>query len=246
MENYMELSKRLLAVARLVTSERKVADIGCDHGYVSIYLAAVKKCPKVIAMDVKEGPLSHARTNIQKYGLKNVIDVRLSDGTEALEKNEVDTLLISGMGGRLMNRILQEGLTCLGFFEELILQPQTEADAVRKFLRENEYIIVDEDFVTEDGKYYPMIKALYRNCVNEVILSSQYPDCAHGKEETYSLLQEDLFGPVLLRKRPEDFVSYMKQKKERTEEILQKITQPEKKKEMQDYLEQLIIVSKDL
>ena len=128
----------------------------------------------------------------------------------------------------------------------MILQPQTEADAVRKFLRENEYIIVDEDFVTEDGKYYPMIKALYRNCVNEVILSSQYPDCAHGKEETYSLLQEDLFGPVLLRKRPEDFVAYMKQKKEKTEEILQKITQPEKKEEMQDYLEQLIIVSKDL
>ena len=82
--------------------------------------------------------------------------------------------------------------------------------------------------------------------MNEVILSSQYPDCAHEKEGTYTLLQEDLFGPVLLRKRPEDFVSYMKQKKEKTEEILQKITQPEKKKEMQDYLEQLIIVSKDL
>lgn len=242
----MELSKRLLAVAKLVTPGRKVADIGCDHGYVSIYLAAVKKCPKVIAMDVKEGPLSHARTNIQKYGLKNVIDVRLSDGTEALEKDEADTLLISGMGGRLMIRILQEGLARLGFFEELILQPQTEVDAVRKFLRENEYIIVDEDFVTEDGKYYPMIKALYRNCVNEEILSSQYPDCAHVKKGTYSILQEDLFGPVLLRKRPMDFVAYMKQKKEKTEEILQKITQPEKKKEMQDYLEQLIIVSKDL
>ena len=147
---------------------------------------------------------------------------------------------------RELIRILQEGLARLGFFEELILQPQTEVDAVRKFLRENEYIIVDEDFVTEDGKYYPIIKSLYRNCVNEVILSSQYPDCAHEKEGTYTLLQEDLFGPVLLRKRPEDFVSYMKQKKEKTEEILQKITQPEKKKEMQDYLEQLIIVSKDL
>ena len=91
-----------------------------------------------------------------------------------------------------------------------------------------------------------MIKALYRNCVNEEILSSKYPDCAHVKKGTYSILQEDLFGPVLLRKRPMDFVAYMKQKKEKTEEILQKITQPEKKKEMQDYLEQLIIVSKDL
>lgn len=242
----MELSKRLLAVAKLVTPGRKVADIGCDHGYVSIYLAAVKKCPKVIAMDVKEGPLSHARTNIQKYGLENVIDVRLSDGTEALEKREADTLLISGMGGRLMIRILQEGLARLGFFEELILQPQTEVDAVRKFLRENEYIIVDEAFVTEDGKYYPIIKALYRECVNDEILLSQYPDCALVKKGTYSLLQEDLFGPVLLRKRPMDFVAYMKQKKEKTEEIIQKITQPEKKKEMQDYLEQLIVVSKDL
>lgn len=242
----MELSKRLLAVVRLVTPGRKVADIGCDHGYVSIYLAAVKKCSKVIAMDVKEGPLSHARTNIQKYGLKNVIDIRLSDGTEALKKNEADTLLISGMGGRLIIRILQEGLARLGYFEELILQPQTEADAVRGFLRENEYIIVDEDFVTEDGKNYPIIKALYRKCVNDEILSLQYPDCALVKEGTYSLLQEDLFGPVLLRKRPMDFVAYMKQKKVKTEEIFQKITQPEKKKEMKDYMEQLIDVSKDL
>lgn len=215
----MELSRRLKAVADLVSENKRVADIGCDHGYVSIYLASERKCKKVIAMDVNVGPLEHAKTNIEKFGLHKQIEARLSDGTKALKKDEVDTLLIAGMGGRLMNRILQDGFDSLGDFEELVLQPQSEVENVRAFLRKNNYQIVDENFVIEDGKNYPMIKAIK---VPQVEIDEQF----------FSIELQDLFGPVLLNKRPEDFVTYLKLKKEKNSELLQRITQAEKKEDM--------------
>ena len=167
MSKQLDLSKRLQAVANLVSPKRRVADIGCDHGYVSIYLADVRKCPKVIAMDVRKGPLSQAQNNIHRFGMDDRIETRLSDGTALLKPDEVDTLLISGMGGRLIMRIVSEGLDRLGAFKELVLQPQSEAELVRKFLREHDYIIVDEDFVIEDGKNYPMMKAIYASYLDE-------------------------------------------------------------------------------
>ena len=76
----MELSKRLQAVADMVTPNKRVADIGCDHGYISIYLCTKKLASKVIAMDVRKGPLERAKNNIEKYGLSDYIETRLSDG----------------------------------------------------------------------------------------------------------------------------------------------------------------------
>lgn len=241
----MELSKRLQAVSDLVSQGRCVADIGCDHGYVSIYLAKNRKCPKIIAMDIREGPLSHAKTNILKYGMQDKIEVRISDGTKALRKGEVDTLLISGMGGRLIRRILGDGFHQLGFFQELVLQPQSEIEIVRQFLRENEYIIVDEDFVIEDGKYYPMVKALYQKSMDMESIFKQYPYCESAYKSGYTLLQKDLFGPVLLQKRPGDFLMFLADRKAKTVEILKKITQQKKREEMLYYLEQLTFVSEN-
>ena len=192
----MELSRRLLAVANLVSDNRSVADIGCDHGYVSIYLVQKRNCPRVIAMDVNEGPLLHAKENIKKSGLDHVIETRLSDGAKALKKGEVDTLLMAGMGGKLMKRLLANAFQDLGDFEELVLQPQSEVAELRAFLRISGYGIVDEDFVIDEGKYYPMIKA-------------QKSERSANQEEnfsnhSYEVQLEDLFGPVLLKKRPAD------------------------------------------
>lgn len=229
----MELSKRLKAVADLVSEGRIVADIGCDHGYIPIYLISSGRCPRVIAMDVKKGPLQHARTNIEKSGMKEYIDVRLSDGAAALHEGEADALLLSGMGGRLTNRILSDGFDRLGFFPELILQPQSEIETVRRFLREHGYIIADEDFVAEDGKYYPMIKAVFAGADNSDALFDT------KDEGIYSLRQQDLFGPVLLRKRPEDYIGYLKKRKQKTESLLAKVTQSYKRDE-------LLLLQKDL
>ncbi|MBE5870135.1 MAG: SAM-dependent methyltransferase [Lachnospiraceae bacterium] len=156
----MELSKRLKAVADLVSRGRNVADIGCDHGYVSIYLCEKQIAEKVIAMDVNDGPLARAREHIRQAGLSRYIETRLSDGADALGAKEADSAVIAGMGGRLMVRILSQAAARIGNFEELVLQPQSEIFKVREYLWENGYQIVAEDMVLEDGKYYQMIKAL--------------------------------------------------------------------------------------
>ncbi len=103
----MELSKRLKAVAGLVTEGASVADIGTDHGYVPIWLIQSGRATKVIAMDVNEGPLERARGHIRSKRLENVIFTRKSDGLQALHVGEADTMIAAGMGGGLVIRILE-------------------------------------------------------------------------------------------------------------------------------------------
>lgn len=154
-----ELSDRLLAVASMVTTGSIVCDVGCDHGYVSIYLVNNHVCPHVIAMDVNAGPLGQAREHIREAGLLPYIDTRRSDGLKALKPGEADSLIIAGMGGRLMERILHEGREQIRGMQEVILQPQSEIASFRKFLREQGYRLLSENMIFEDGKYYPMMKA---------------------------------------------------------------------------------------
>ena len=94
----MELSKRMKNNACLVDQGSMAADIGCDHGYVSIFLVQERKCKKVIAMDIGKGPLSQAQKNIEAAGLQDKIQCRLSNGMEKLTPGEVDTVLVAGMG----------------------------------------------------------------------------------------------------------------------------------------------------
>ena len=154
----MELSKRLNAVASLVTEGYRLADIGTDHAYIPIFLAATGKIPEAVAMDVNRGPLLRAEENIRTYGLENKIATRISDGFAALEKNEADSAVIAGMGGLLAIRILKEGADTVRSLKECILQPQSEIEKVRAFLLEEGFFFLREDMVEEDGKYYPMMK----------------------------------------------------------------------------------------
>ena len=104
----MELSKRLYAVAGLVTEGASVADIGTDHGYVPIYLVKNKIASKVIAMDINKGPLERARMHIIGHGLKGQIETRLSDGLKMVNPGEVDAMIAAGMGGALVIKILED------------------------------------------------------------------------------------------------------------------------------------------
>ena len=155
----IQLSKRMSALASLVTEGSRLADIGTDHGYIPIALVQKGRIPSALAMDVGKGPLSRAREHIHSQGLDTYIETRLSDGLTELHEGEADTVLIAGMGGMLMKRILEGGGHCLSSVGELILQPQSEIHLVRKFLAEHGYQITDEDIVLEDGKYYPMMRA---------------------------------------------------------------------------------------
>lgn len=158
-EDNVQLSERLQAVVNLITKGAKVADIGCDHAYLSIYMVEEKLASKVIAMDVNKGPLERAKENIKQYHFENQIETRLSDGLMALEPGEVDTLLIAGMGGALMQRILTGKREVLEQVKELVLQPQSEIREMRFFLEEIGFHIMKEDMVMDAGKYYVILKA---------------------------------------------------------------------------------------
>ena len=104
----IKLSKRMKAVSSMVTPGGMLADIGTDHGYVPISLVQRKKVKRAIAMDVNIGPLQRANEHIREFKLEEYIETRLSDGVEKLEVGEVDSILIAGMGGELVIRILTE------------------------------------------------------------------------------------------------------------------------------------------
>ena len=154
----MELSKRLQAVADLVSEGQIVADVGTDHGYIPIYLLETKKCKKAIAMDINKGPLLRAKEHIAEHGLNQKIQVKLSDGVKALSAGECDCVVVAGMGGALAVKIMEEGREVFKSLREFVLQPQSELAKVRQYLWENEYCVIAEDMVLEDGKFYPMMK----------------------------------------------------------------------------------------
>ena len=160
MRKEVELSARLKALADMVTPGNRVCDVGCDHGYLSIYLVQKKISPRVIAMDVRTGPLSRCTEHVMQYGLEQYIEQRLSDGLEALAPGEADTVVCAGMGGRLMQAILTRQQETAKSLKELILQPQSEVMAFREFLRSQGYRTVEENMIEEEGKFYPMMKVV--------------------------------------------------------------------------------------
>lgn len=193
-----ELSKRLQAVADMVTPGMRLADVGTDHGYVPIYLVSTGVIPSAIAMDINEGPLRRAQAHIREQGLEGVIETRLSDGLKNLKSEEADTMIAAGMGGGLVMRILSEGGGEEKGIKEYILQPQSEVKKVREYLCDNGYQIIRENMVLEDGKYYPMMKVI-KGC------SEKYSEAelAYGRlllAEAHPVLREFLERELLIGK----------------------------------------------
>lgn len=207
MRRQMELSDRLQAVAGLVTAGNVACDVGCDHGFVSIYLAERGISPRVIAMDVNRGPLQTARGHIGEYGLEELIETRLSDGVEALAAGEADTLICAGMGGRLMLRILEEGREKVRLMKEMILQPQSELQEVRKYLRSRGHTVAEERMVLEAGKYYPVMRVLPSG------RTEGQTGRADEEKNEVRLRIEDKYGPVLLRKKDPVLQDFLQKEK---------------------------------
>ena len=205
----VQLSMRLRAIAGMVTKGNRLADVGCDHGYLSIWLVSEKTVPSAIAMDVRPGPLSRARENITRYGLEDYIETRLSDGLAKLEPGEGDTLVIAGMGGPLMERILKDGAKVREGFQELILQPQSDLPHFRHFLSEIGWEIVREEMIKEDGKFYPMMKAVHGEKENFL----------PGKPYTLS----EWFGGMLLERQDPVLGEYLKRELGIRDRILEKL-----------------------
>ena len=196
-----KISNRLMTAAALVTQGYTLADVGTDHGYIPIYLLQQKKIPAAIAMDINEGPLERAKEHIALYGLQAYIQTRLSDGVAALKPGEVEAVLIAGMGGGLVMHILKDGEKVCQSAKELILQPQSEIEHVREFLREKGYTILAEDMVYEDGKFYPMMKVQYQG-ENE-----------NAQKASEVLKLSDLYGGLLLQNRHPVLKTFLEKEK---------------------------------
>lgn len=156
----VKLSKRMKAIANFVSPTKTIVDIGTDHGFLPIFLVETKVCQSAIAMDVNQGPLERAKVHISERNLMDKIQTRCSDGLEQLRQGEGQAMIIAGMGGPLMMRILREGVDVARSMEEIVLQPQSELEEFRKFLYLEGYDIVDETMVLEDGKYYNVWKVI--------------------------------------------------------------------------------------
>lgn len=200
-EKRVILSERLQMLARMVTPGNRVADVGCDHGFLSIYLVQAGISPRVVAMDVREGPLAAAREHVGIRRLGAYIEIRKSDGLKQLRPEEADTVVCAGMGGPLMERILTEGKDKAQLLRELILQPQSEIPAFRSFLRRAGYRVISEDMVCDGGKYYFAIRVLPRGDGTE-------PETTPGDE----IGRYDKFGERLLLERHPVLERYLRRR----------------------------------
>lgn len=157
----MKLTNRLLKIASLVSRNKRLADIGTDHGYIPLYLLNKRIIDVAILADINEGPLENARSEVKKNGLDDKVDLRLGSGIEVLKKGEVDEIIIAGMGGILIGELLEANKDVSHSVDKLILQPMQAQEKLRQYLLNNGYEILDECLEKEDFRFYEIIVAKY-------------------------------------------------------------------------------------
>ena len=187
----LPISNRLLACAQYVKRGSRVADIGCDHGYLSIHLLLGGIASSCIASDVKEGPLQSAQRNARKFGVAGKIEFCLSDGVRDLPK-DFDCMVCAGMGGDTMIHILEDAPWLKDERYTLILQCQSKTPMLRRYLSEKGWLI-SEEAVLRDGRFlYTVMKVLYRP-ISETPTVGQF-----------------YFSPALLKNPSKDVPAYYK------------------------------------
>ncbi len=157
------LPRRLKAAADLIPRCDTACDIGCDHGYLSVYLLRHEKAGRMIAMDVNSGPLERAKSSAALFGVTSQMEFRLSDGLTQVKPGEADFFICAGMGGKLIMKIMSDHPQITASMKGALLQPQSDIRAVRRFVYDTGWHIEQEDIVFEEdggekemGKYYPM------------------------------------------------------------------------------------------
>ena len=153
------IDARITAMINFVPTGSRVADIGADHGYLSIFLAKTGRADFIVATDKNAGPLDAAKKNISAAGFDDVIETRLGDGLQVLNVGEVGTICIGGMGGALICQILDAAPNVLYSVENLILQPMNAVDKVKAYLTEKNFYIADIDLAEAGGIIYEIIFA---------------------------------------------------------------------------------------
>ena len=203
MEKQFQLPKRLETIIERMPASGCIADIGCDHAYVAIEAVRRGKAARALACDVRKGPLQQAAEHILCAGLAGKIETRLSDGLEKVAPGEADSVIIAGMGGPLMERILQGRLADFGHF---VLSPQSEIPHFRRFLLAEGMQIDEETMLIDEGKYYVIFNVSQR---------------ADASSDPMYVTEEDfLYGGPLLRRLDPVLKSFLEKEKTRYEGIL--------------------------
>lgn len=179
----LKLSKRLSAAASFVRDGAVCADIGTDHAYIPISLVLDGRVDYAIASDINEGPILKAKENIEKYGLSDKISVRIADGLNGIEEYKPNSIVICGMGGELIARIINDCNYVKQQGIQLILQPMTSIAELREYLSHG-FKIYDEDIVFDADKLYQIICAEY-----------------DGNEHEYTNAELEI-GKINIEKRP--------------------------------------------
>lgn len=194
------LSKRLVAIASYVEKGAVLADVGTDHGYIPIILAKAGILRKGYAMDINQGPLDKADGNIHAYHVSDQVTTVLSDGLNKLSDSAVNHIIIAGMGGMLISRILEVDKAKLKDVKRLILSPHHDIELVRRKVHELGFSIIHEEMIY-DGQFYNIIV------------------CEHGVE-VYERDLEYRYGKILLEGKSEVFNTYIHKKLEQIDQIL--------------------------
>lgn len=184
------LTPRLRAAADFVPANTVIADIGTDHANLPVYLLKTGRIKKAIAVDVHEGPYRIAQRTVKRYGMESKIDVRLGNGLTVLQPGEADVAVFAGMGGQLINSLLQNSPQVTASLNGLILQPQLASEKVRRYIYDIGWHIKDETLAKEQHHIYQLIYAVpgVQNMPDELALK---------------------VGPVLLVKRPPLFLNHI-------------------------------------
>lgn len=216
----LPISKRLLCCASMVQPGSRVADIGTDHGYLGIYLLQSGAARHVIACDLRKDPLENARRNAKLFGVDGEMELRLSDGLEKIRPDEVDTVVMAGMGGDLIQKILsqcpwrkREGL-------QFILQPQSAGNVLRRWLCEDGFEIRREEPV-QDGHFLYTVMDIRQGepapltpgteYASPALLASGIPLVGNYLARVENALQETVRGLTNAEKQRPERLSYFRQ-----------------------------------
>ncbi|KHO62891.1 MULTISPECIES: tRNA (adenine(22)-N(1))-methyltransferase [Thermoanaerobacter] len=212
----MKLTERLRKIAEYIPHGSKVADIGTDHGFIPVYLIENKISTYVVASDLNKGSLSKAVKEVEKRNLQSLIDTRLGNGLNVLSPGEVDIVVIAGMGGISITKILDEGKNIAKTIKKFIFQPMRDSADLRKYLIENGYKISDEELVKENQKYYEIIVA------------------EHGRQKVKNHIYYEV-GEKLLQKRHPLLEEFLQYKIDKMKKIISKLPESnEKRKQLEE------------
>ncbi|MCL1995014.1 MAG: class I SAM-dependent methyltransferase [Defluviitaleaceae bacterium] len=186
-----DIPKRMHCIIKEI-QHKTIADIGTDHGYIPIYACLFGYAHNAIACDIRPEPLIAAKKNITAHNLADRIQIRLGNGLAPIYPKEVESVIITGMGGDSIINILSDGGKVVQSLEQLVLSPQSNVPKVRRFLHGIDWKITNEEFIYTEKKHYTIIVA------------------TQGSEPPYTTGEYEL-GKILIQKKEPDFLAYADQ-----------------------------------